>query len=190
MLDLPDQGYYVYTLSAPDGTVFYVGKGCRGRILDHEREARRGHRCYKCNKIRKIWRTGGEVKPAIVFTTPSEAAAYNYEAELIGHIGLTNLTNTAPGAIVAEPRIYPRPNKPLDEYTDQEYRGFLDSLGLSKPQRNQRLRSWRASTYKYLRSQWAYWRRRRMNDKADQVMARMQELADALGWVDQDGLGI
>jgi hypothetical protein len=182
--------YYVYTLSGPDGVVFYVGKGQGRRMFEHEKEARRGHRCHKCYKIRKIWRAGGEVKRAIVFTTPIEAAAYNYEAELIGHIGLKNLTNAAPGMIVVEPRIYPRPDKPLDEYTDQEYRGFLDSLGLSRRQRNERLRNWRASTYKYLRTQWAYWRRRQMNDKADQVMARLQELADALGWVDQDGLGI
>ena len=27
--------YYVYTYAFPDGTVFYVGKGCNARILEY-----------------------------------------------------------------------------------------------------------------------------------------------------------
>src|SRR5260221_10494808 len=51
--------YYVYTLSKPDGTIFYVGKGRGNRILQHENEARRGVKSTKCDIIREIWANGG-----------------------------------------------------------------------------------------------------------------------------------
>jgi hypothetical protein len=43
------QSYYVYVLARPDGTPFYVGKGKNGRIFEHDKEARSGHKCHKCD---------------------------------------------------------------------------------------------------------------------------------------------
>lgn len=54
--------YYNYIYMFPDDTVFYVGKGQRGRIDEHEREAQTGCPCEKCKTIRFIWKCGQPVK--------------------------------------------------------------------------------------------------------------------------------
>lgn len=99
--------FYVYVLAYPPrgkeaiGKVFYVGKGKGRRVFRHEAEARRGHVCAKCDTIRSIWQTGGEVQRVTVFTTDDEAAAYAYETELIALYGLTALANRNAGGLGA-----------------------------------------------------------------------------------------
>lgn len=84
--------YYVYTLSDPrTGTVFYVGKGKGGRIDQHEREALRGVRSPKCDRIREIQAAGLQIIKAKVARFASERAAYAHESQLINSLpGLTN----------------------------------------------------------------------------------------------------
>lgn len=89
--------FYVYLLLDPDRHPFYVGKGLGGRILDHEREAKNGHDCPKCDVIRAIWSAGGQIGRAIVFETDDEQEAFAREAELIEQYGLTTLTNKVAG---------------------------------------------------------------------------------------------
>lgn len=91
--------FYVYVLSYPDGRPFYVGKGTGRRITMHEIEARQGHRCHKCNVIRKIWRQGGQVARAIVFETSDAAEAYRHERDLIAHYGRSALANGTDGGV-------------------------------------------------------------------------------------------
>ena len=89
--------YYVYTYAFPDGTVFYVGKGCNARIDEHEREARSDCACEKCGTIRQIWKEGHPVQKRIVFETFKEHEALDHEHLLIQTYGLTNLTNIKQG---------------------------------------------------------------------------------------------
>lgn len=88
--------HYVYTLSYPDGRVFYVGKGRGDRILDHEAQAKRGVKSEKCDIIRDIWRQGGEVVKRKVAFFESDEEAQVYEQALISSLG--GLTNIAPGS--------------------------------------------------------------------------------------------
>lgn len=100
--------YYVYILFRPDGRPFYVGKGQRNRMHQHEVEARKGHDCYKCNTIRKIWSEGGSVFKTKVFETHDEADAYQMEARVISAIGLDLLANVKEGGIPESMRAYVR----------------------------------------------------------------------------------
>lgn len=94
---VPSPRYYVYVLARPNNKPFYVGKGARRRIYDHENEARKGHECYKCRIIRKIWREGGEVQRYTLFTTNDEKEAHAYEMELIALYGRHTLVNLTDG---------------------------------------------------------------------------------------------
>jgi hypothetical protein len=76
---------------------FYVGKGSKGRIYDHEQEAKLGHRCHKCNVIRKVWKSGGDIHRYIVFTTDNEQEAFDFERETIALYGRDTLTNVTDG---------------------------------------------------------------------------------------------
>lgn len=89
--------FYVYVLARPDGTPFYVGKGQKSRVQDHEREARNGHHCQKCHTIRKIWKQGGQVQKYIIFTTDDEQEALDYERTTIALYGRATLANIADG---------------------------------------------------------------------------------------------
>lgn len=89
--------FYVYVLARPNGKPFYVGKGSKDRVYDHDREARKGCKCHKCNIVRKIWRNGGKVQRYIVFTTDDEQEAYAYEEETIAMYGLDTLANQSSG---------------------------------------------------------------------------------------------
>ena len=89
--------FYVYLLARPNNKVFYVGKGQKKRVLDHEREAQSACPCHKCNVIRKIWRDGGEVQRYIVFTTDDEHEALAHERAQIALYGRKNLCNRTDG---------------------------------------------------------------------------------------------
>jgi hypothetical protein len=99
MATIISQMYYVYTLTnSLTGTVFYVGKGCRCRILRHESDARNGVQSHKCNVIRKIWRDGGSVIKKKIAQFTAEPDAFVYEWCLINLIyGRDNLTNNTDG---------------------------------------------------------------------------------------------
>lgn len=90
--------YYVYELIDPrTGAVFYVGKGSRGRIHQHEVEARKGKQSRKCDLIREIEEAGLKLIKRKVRSFGSEAQAYRVETELIDQYGRDNLTNIQPG---------------------------------------------------------------------------------------------
>lgn len=91
------QRYYVYVLARPDGRLFYVGKGQGDRVFDHDAIAKKGHRCHKCNVIRKIRRSGKQVQHYIVFTTDDEQEALDYEMTMIAMFGRDMLTNQSDG---------------------------------------------------------------------------------------------
>ena len=97
MATIPQPRYYVYILARPNGKPFYVGKGQGARVFAHDNEARLGHKCHKCNVIRKIWRNGGEYQRYIVFTTDVERDAHDYEKELIAQFGRDSLCNLTDG---------------------------------------------------------------------------------------------
>jgi hypothetical protein len=92
--------YYVYILARPNDKPFYVGKGKGRRVFQHEGEARSECRCHKCNVIRKIWHTGGEVKRYIILTTNDESEALAYEQTMIALLGRSTLTNRTDGGEV------------------------------------------------------------------------------------------
>lgn len=92
--------WYVYELVDPrSDTVFYVGKGQRNRVDQHEEEARKGVTSHKCNKIRSIWDDGHQIGKRKIALFWDEAAAYECEAARINEIGLHNLTNVMSGSI-------------------------------------------------------------------------------------------
>lgn len=94
---LPEPRFYVYILLRPDASVFYVGKGQRRRVRDHENEARRGHRCHKCYTIRRIWAEGGQIEKQVIFRTDVEADALAFEQATIAHYGKDALCNQTDG---------------------------------------------------------------------------------------------
>lgn len=90
--------YYVYELIDPrNDSVFYVGKGKRGRIDQHEAEARKGRQSRKCDRIREIEAAGLSVTKRKVSHHKDEVEAYQAEADLICEYGLASLTNVVPG---------------------------------------------------------------------------------------------
>lgn len=100
--------YYVYELCWPSGEVFYVGKGTKRRVLEHELEAKRHHPVgetnpFKCNVIRLILRQGGAIQYRIadVFGADEEGECLEFEAKLIKLYGRRHeggsLTNLAGG---------------------------------------------------------------------------------------------
>jgi hypothetical protein len=107
--------FYVYVLSKPDRTPFYVGCGAanRGRkghrIQCHEWEAARPVKSPKASTIRMIKGQGLSVVYAIDSWHADLDACYAREIELIGHIGrrdlgtgpLTNLTAGGDGVRAA-----------------------------------------------------------------------------------------
>ena len=118
------QVYYVYTYAWPNGEVFYVGKGTGNRIDLHEHEARLGYRTRKCDVIREIWRSGGQVIKSKVYETTIERDAFLYEWTLINLVyGRENLTNQSSGRQQTSPAV-----KPLVEEQDEVYLTFEETL--------------------------------------------------------------
>lgn len=89
--------FCVYVLARPDGTPFYVGKGTKSRVFDHEDEAQSGCPCDKCLIIRAIWEQGGQIQRTIDFTTHDEHQAFLHERALIARYGRENLANRTDG---------------------------------------------------------------------------------------------
>ncbi len=79
--------FYVYLHSKPDGTVFYVGKGC-------------GKRAYSSSQRNRRWKeiaSGGYIV-SIVASGLSEQISYNLETALIAHLyQFGNLVNIRAG---------------------------------------------------------------------------------------------
>lgn len=125
--------YYVYTLAYPDGAVFYVGKGQKNRIHEHEYEARTGKTAnpHKVNVIRKIWAGGGEVVKEKIYHTDDEDAAYEVEEDTIAFYGISNLTNILEGGRgrsendAAAHSIFMREHN----YNAKTYPGLIDPFG-------------------------------------------------------------
>lgn len=93
-----DLVFYVYELIDPrDGSVFYVGKGKRGRVDQHEVEARKGRQSRKCECIRAIESAGLKIKKRKAAHYTDEIEAYEAEIALIQSHGLANLTNVTSG---------------------------------------------------------------------------------------------
>lgn len=119
--------FYVYTLSYPDGQIFYVGKGKKvafysmDRINDHEKEARSRGRKARINDrkiaaIWEIWECGKRVIKKKVAFFLDEAEAYMYEWALINMTcyadQLTNIAN-GPSVPVHKRILIPLLSKPI-----------------------------------------------------------------------------
>lgn len=90
--------FYIYELIDPrDDSVFYVGKGQKGRIDQHEVEARKGRQSRKCERIRSIEAAGYRIGKRKVAHFKDELEAYAAEVDLIAFHGLSKLTNIASG---------------------------------------------------------------------------------------------
>jgi hypothetical protein len=86
--------FYVYVLMRPDGSIFYVGKGQRNRINEHEIEARREEaQSDKVKVIREVWAEGKEILKQKIAFFDVEQDAYDLETCLIKFFGMENLTN-------------------------------------------------------------------------------------------------
>lgn len=114
--------WYVYELADPrTGEAFYVGKGCRNRISQHEKDARNPKTVCseKINKIKEIWDAGFEVEKRHVAFFRREQDAYAYEAERVGFYGLDALTNIVPGGGGCRGYVIsrPKPEKPMRPWT-------------------------------------------------------------------------
>jgi hypothetical protein len=117
---MADWPFYVYELIDPrDGKPFYVGKGVRNRVYQHERDAARGAEGPKCDRIRSIEAEGLKVGHRIVRKFKNEIEAYAFEASRIAALGMINLTNISPGGGGGY----------ACEYTTEQDRGLARELG-------------------------------------------------------------
>jgi hypothetical protein len=101
-----DYSIYVYGLSKPDGTVFYIGKGSKLRVFSHEWQAldaakKVGRNPRKLATIRKLADSGEHVYYVLYAFFKEEASALELEKRLIHEIGIREaggpLTNSTPG---------------------------------------------------------------------------------------------
>lgn len=100
-----ERRFYVYQLSRPDGTPFYIGKGIGDRVFCHERDARGPERSHKLNVIRQIHEAGQTVRYNILGFYDCEKECHSREIAEILRIGrhdlktgpLTNLTSGGEG---------------------------------------------------------------------------------------------
>jgi hypothetical protein len=86
--------FYVYILTnSLTGQVFYVGKGQRQRMHEHVWQAKRGIQSSKCDLIREILASGGEVIPSKDQENLTHSEALERESYLIKVYGEENLAN-------------------------------------------------------------------------------------------------
>ncbi len=98
--------WYVYELIDPrTKKPFYVGKGKKDRIDQHERDAAKGVCSEKCNLIRELQELNLVIIKKKVAHFVDEQEAYDFEEKHIANIGLENLTNILPGGGLARVRI-------------------------------------------------------------------------------------
>ena len=93
-------GFYVYLLIDPrDDFPFYVGKGCKDRAKQHEKDWQRGfvQIVQKHQKIGEIRSVGLRVKAVCFISGLSEPDALHTERWLIGEIGFSRLSNIVNG---------------------------------------------------------------------------------------------
>ena len=144
----PDGLWYVYHLCYPTGKPFYVGKGIGNRMYQHEKEAMSspdGNNVYKCRVIRKIKNRGQQVLYRVVFITPDEKEAYEYEVLEIARIGLGRLTNMTPGGLTWEERSRVTGSSvPLEQKNYVQYTRILDARypPLTQEERQAYTRNW------------------------------------------------
>lgn len=87
--------YYVYLLIDPlNDKVFYVGKGNKDRVFDHEKKKLSK---AKIKRIKEIQNKGYNIIRKIVHHGLTEKEAIAAEATLINFIGINNLTNEVSG---------------------------------------------------------------------------------------------
>ena len=90
--------YYVYTLSDPAGSIFYVGKGTGNRVFAHVNEAiKKPRKSDKLDMIREIRAAGRVVEYEIIRHGLSENEAFEVESAIIDFIGKKELTNIKAG---------------------------------------------------------------------------------------------
>ena len=94
---------YVYGLVDPrTDKLFYIGKGTRNRVFEHEKESLSSHKSdkLKLKTINEIVAAGLEVKKIIINSNLSEKEAFAAEASLINifnYISNMMLTNIVAG---------------------------------------------------------------------------------------------
>ena len=93
--------YYVYGLIDPrTNKIFYIGKGTRNRVFEHEKESLNNQSNSKLKTIFEINDMGLEVKKIIINSNLTEAEAFAAEASLINAFNYMNdysLTNIIVG---------------------------------------------------------------------------------------------
>ena len=97
-------GYYVYFLIDPrDSSIFYVGKGIRGRLHQHVKETQSGNfiNTAKSDVIRSILASGGCVEEVVFAVARSEDEAFAIERQLIETFADLGLTNMVHGVVTA-----------------------------------------------------------------------------------------
>jgi len=88
--------YFVYYLIDPrDDSVFYVGRGSKNRIRNHNCPKNKSLPLRK--RIKEIHDAKLEVGSEKVFFSDDSEVAYDYERSAIAAIGLKNLCNIYPG---------------------------------------------------------------------------------------------
>lgn len=100
-----ERRFYVYQLSKPDGTPFYVGKGVGSRLFAHERDALGPGRSHKLNLMRQMQLLGLTIEYQILEFYDDEKDCHAREVAEILRIGrhdlktgpLTNLTSGGEG---------------------------------------------------------------------------------------------
>lgn len=98
----PGKQYYVYGLYEEGSEdPFYIGKAKRDSPHPRHKaqfyEAKRGHICPRCAKIRKIWASGKQVECWTLAEMDDEVFAYAEEIRIIAEYGTANLKNLTPG---------------------------------------------------------------------------------------------
>lgn len=97
-------GYYVYFLIDPrDSSIFYVGKGIRGRLHQHVKETQSGNfiNTAKSDVIRSILASGSCVEEVVFAVARSEDEAFAIERQLIETFADLGLTNMVHGVVTA-----------------------------------------------------------------------------------------